>query len=135
MFTSETKIRVRYSETDQMGYVYYGNYPAYYEVGRTEMIREIGFTYDELEKRGVMLPVASLSVKYMKPGRYDDLLTIRTRIKEKPNVRINFEYQVYNQFGDLLNTGTTTLIFVNAQTRKPMRAPDYFMEKIEHYFD
>jgi len=134
MIIDETKIRVRYIETDRMGYVYYGHYAQFYEVGRTEMLRGFGITYKQLEEDGYFLPVADLNINYLKPAVYDDLLTVKTFLKKKPLIKLEFEYEVYNQENVLLNTGTTLLIFVDAQTRKPVKAPLYFLEKIEKYF-
>ena len=134
MFTFETKLRVRYGETDQMGYVYYGNYPLYYEVGRTELMRQFGFPYKKIEELGIMLPVKSLDVKYFKPAVYDDLLTIKTIIQEIPKARITFYYEIFNENNDLLNQGTTTLVFVDEKTRKPRRAPEKLTEQLKPYF-
>ena len=128
MYISETKIRVRYSETDQMGYVYYGNYPAFYEVGRTDALREMGTTYHTLEKKGVMMPVASLSIKYIKPAKYDDLLTVKTIVKELPKMRMHFFYEVYNEAGDLLNIGETVLAFIDMKRNRPIACPDWLIE-------
>lgn len=131
MFTTETKIRVRYSETDKMGYVYYGNYAAYYEVARAEMMREIGFTYKQMEDKGCMMPMLDIYIKYHKPARYDDLLTIKTSIENLPDSRMTFHYEVYNsETAQLLNVGQTTLAFINAQTYRPMRAPEWFLDII-----
>lgn len=135
MFVHEEKVRVRYAETDQMGYVYYGNYATYYEVARTEMLRKTGFSYKELEEMGVMMPVLEMNIKYYQPAKYDDLLTIRVIIKEKPSVRIKFDYEVYNEQGVLLNTGMTQLVFVDMKRNRPCRAPEVFMKKMEPYFD
>ena len=135
MFIHEEKIRVRYAETDQMGYVYYGNYGAYYEVARTEMLRKTGFSYKELEEMGIMMPVLEMNIRYFQPAKYDELLTIKVIIKEKPKVRIKFEYEVYNQQEILLNKGTTELVFVNMEKNRPCLAPDIFLSKIDPYFD
>ncbi|NGM72356.1 acyl-CoA thioesterase [Sphingobacterium sp. SGL-16] len=135
MFVHEEKVRVRYAETDQMGYVYYGNYAAYYEVARTEMLRKRGFSYKELEEMGVMMPVLEMNIKYIQPAKYDELLTIKVIIREKPAVRIKFEYEVYNEAGTLLNTGTTQLVFVDMAKNRPCKAPDVFMKQMEPYFD
>ena len=97
MFTSETKIRVRYGETDQMGYMYYGNYAAFYEVARTEMLRSLGMTYKSMEEDGVMMPVLELKTKYIKPALYDEEITIKVIIKTKPSVRIVFNYEMFNE--------------------------------------
>ncbi len=128
MFKTETTIRVRYGETDQMGYVYYGNYAQYYEVGRVESLRSLGISYKELEAMGVMLPVVNLNINYKKPAFYDDELTIVTTLKELPTVKIIFEYECYNQHNQLINTGNTTLVFLNKQTMKPMQAPQNIIE-------
>ena len=130
MFIHEEKIRVRYAETDQMGYVYYGNYGAYYEVARTEMLRKTGFSYKELEEMGIMMPVLEMNIRYFQPAKYDELLTIKVIIKEKPKVRIKFEYEVYNQQEILLNKGTTELVFVNMEKNRPCLAPDIFLSKM-----
>jgi acyl-CoA thioester hydrolase len=134
MYTSETKIRVRYGETDKMGYVYYGIYPLYYEVGRTELMREFDFPYSKIEEMGIMLPVISLDIKYTKAALYDDLLTIKTIIKELPSARITFNYEVYNQQNELLNNGSTTLVFIDEKTRKPRRAPDELIKRLSPHF-
>ncbi len=127
MYVSETKIRVRYSETDKMGYVYYGNYPAFYEVGRAEAMRELGMTYREMEDKGVMMPIASMQLKYIRPAYYDDLLTVRTIVKELPTSRMHFFYEVYNEQEKLLNHGETILAFVNINTQRPCPAPGWFL--------
>src|ERR1700741_3439944 len=118
MYISETKIRVRYGETDQMGYAYYGNYAQYFEVGRVEALRGLGMSYKAMEDGGIMLPVLDFKVKFIKPAFYDDLLTIRTYIKELPAARIKFEYETYNEKEVLLNVGDTTLVFVNKSTNR-----------------
>jgi acyl-CoA thioester hydrolase len=134
MYISETTVRVRYAETDKMGYVYYGNYTHYYEVGRVEALRQLGTSYKEMEDSGVMLPVYTCSIKYLKPALYDDLLLIKTTIKELPKARITFDYEIFNEKGDLLNQGTTTLVFIDMKTNRPRPAPDSFIEKISKFF-
>ena len=134
MYISETTVRVRYAETDKMGYVYYGNYTQYYEVGRVEALRELGTSYKDMEDNGVMLPVYTCTIKYLKPAFYDDLLVIKTTIKELPTAKISFDYEVYNQKGELLNTANTVLVFINIATNKPCPAPALFIEKIKKYF-
>ncbi|WP_164112901.1 MULTISPECIES: acyl-CoA thioesterase [Sphingobacterium] len=134
MFTYEHQLRVRYAETDQMGYVYYGNYAAFYEVARTEMLRQTGMSYKELEEMGVMMPVLEMYTKYLQPVKYDELITIRTIIRERPSIRITFEYEIFNEAGTLLNTGMTQLVFVDMKKNRPCRAPEVFMEKIDAYF-
>lgn len=135
MFSSEIQIRVRYSETDRMGYVYYGNYAAYFELARVESIRKLGFSYKEMEDRGIMLPVLEYSIKYFKPAYYDDVLTIKTLIPQLPQARINFEYEVYNHNNDLLNKARTTLVFVDIQSKKPCSAPSSFIEALQSFFN
>ncbi len=134
MYSATTDIRVRYAETDQMGYVYYGNYAMYYEVGRVEALRQLGFTYRELEDMGVMMPVLDLHCKFHKPARYDDLLTIKTTIPEIPAVKMKFTYEITNERGELVNYGETTLAFVNKSTGRPMRIPDVMRELFEPYY-
>lgn len=133
MFESQTQIRVRYAETDQMGYVYYGNYAAYYEVGRVESLRSLGLSYKELEEQGVMMPVLENKSKYIAPARYDELLTIKTAIREEPQVRIQFHYEIYNESDKLIHTGETMLVFVNMETGRPCQIPD-LMSKLLHPF-
>lgn len=135
MFVFEHKLRVRYAETDQMGYVYYGNYAAFYEEARTEMLRQTGISYRKLEEMGVMLPVLEMHTKYHQPARYDDLLTIKIIIKEKPAIRIKFEYEIYNEAQQLINTGMTQLVFVDRQKNRPCKAPQVFLDKMDAYFD
>ncbi|BDD00036.1 thioesterase family protein [Persicobacter psychrovividus] len=135
MFTYETQIRVRYAETDQMGYMYYGNYATYYEVARTEALRSLGATYKEMEKQGVMLPVLELHNKFIRPAHYDDLLTVKTMIKELPGMRITFFYEVTNESGTLINHGKTTLVFVKMATGKPTLPPEPIMNLFKPYFE
>lgn len=135
MFVFDYQIRVRYAETDQMGYVYYGNYAAFYEIARTEMLRSTGISYKELEEMGVMLPVTEMKTKYLKPGKYDDLITIRVTIRKKPAVRIIFEYELFNENGELLNQGETTLVFVNMEKNRPCMPPQVFLDKMSKYFN
>ncbi|MFZ4260803.1 acyl-CoA thioesterase [Sphingobacterium sp. HJSM2_6] len=134
MFSFQHQIRVRYAETDQMGYVYYGNYASYYEEARTEMLRSTGLSYKELEEMGVMLPVVELLCNFIKPGKYDDLITINIYIRQKPSIRIKFEYELSNQDGELLNTGSTQLVFVDMIKNRPCRPPKIFQEKMAPYF-
>jgi acyl-CoA thioester hydrolase len=134
MFTHDIQLRVRYAETDQMGFVYYGNYATYFEVARVEAFRALGFSYREMEELGVMMPVLEYKTKYIKPALYDDLLTIRTCIKELPTARIKFDYEVLNETGVLLNVSETSLVFVSAETKRPCPMPDYFLNLIKPYF-
>ncbi|MDQ5929442.1 MAG: acyl-CoA thioester hydrolase [Bacteroidota bacterium] len=119
----ECKIRVRYSETDQMGVVYHGNYAQYFEVGRVEMLRNIGASYKLMEERGVMLPVVSLSMNYKKPAHYDDLLTIKTILKNQTSVKLEFDYEIYNENDELLTIANSVLVFVDMKTGRPMQPP------------
>lgn len=135
MLVFENKFRVRYADTDQMGYMYYGNYATYYEVARTEMLRSTGISYKELEGMGVMLPVTELQSKYLQAAKYDDLITVKTIIRERPSVRIRFEYEMHNEAGTLLNKGETILVFVDMKTGRPCRPPAAFEEKMNDYFD
>lgn len=128
--STETTLRVRYGETDQMGYCYYGNYAQYFEVGRVDALGTYGMSYKDLEARGYMLPVASYSVKYIRPAFYDNLLTIRTKIIKLKGVRIFFEYAILNEEGQLLATAETTLVFVDSETRKPVAPPEDFVTLI-----
>jgi acyl-CoA thioester hydrolase len=132
MIVAETQIRIRYSETDKMGFVYYGNYPQFYEIGRTELFRSADFSYKKLEDAGILMPVLNLSVQYIRPAFYDDLITIKTMVKEVPKSRITFDYEIYNQSGELINKGDTTLGFLNAKTMRPCRPPKEFIEYIEN---
>jgi acyl-CoA thioester hydrolase len=136
MFESEVQIRVRYAETDQMGYVYYGNYAAYYEVARTEVFRRLGIHYKEMEATGTMMPVLELKCKYLRPAKYDDMLTIKLLLKQKPKgSRILFEYEVYNEAQTLLNIGETTMVFVDMNSGRPTAVPALIHEKLDAYFN
>lgn len=128
-FTFE--IRTRYGETDQMGVIYYGIYPQYLEVARVEWLRSLGISYKELEALGVMLPVVSLQINYKRPARYDELLSITLTLREKPTSKITFDYQIFNEEKQLLAEANTTLVFVNEETFKPIKCPDFILEKIE----
>ncbi len=134
MLIHETKIRVYYEDTDKMGVVYYGNYPRYYEIGRTELIRSLGVSYKEMEESGIMLPASSLQVKYLKSAYYDDLLTVRTIIEKLPQVKFPIKTEIYNEQGELINEGETVLAFFNEKTGRPCRAPEYFIESMRAFF-
>lgn len=134
MYQYELKLRVRYAETDQMGFVYYGNYATYYEVARVEALRSLGITYKSLEAQGILLPVLENWSKYILPARYDDLLTIRIRMEKLPSTRLTFHYEVFNEEEKLINLGETTLVFVNRETEKPMMAPAFLMDILKPYF-
>jgi acyl-CoA thioester hydrolase len=134
MFSSEIKIRVRYAETDRMGYAYYGNYATYFEVARVESLREMGMTYKEMEDEGIILPVLEYYIKFIKPAFYDDLLSIKTVIKTMPGARIRFDYETFNEKNVLLNVANTILVFINKSNNKPCAAPPYFIEHIKKFF-
>lgn len=135
MFITETKIRVRYAETDQMGVVYHSNFFPYFESARTESIRELGFTYADMEKMGVIMPVVDVHCRYIRPARYDDLLTIRTTLKEMPlQHKIEFHHDVYNENEEHLATAKITLYFVEAGTMKKTVMPNQLQEKLQVYF-
>lgn len=123
-------LRTRYAETDQMGVVYYGNYPQYLELGRVEWLRAIGLTYKEMEAEGIMMPVVSLQIQYKKPALYDELITIRTKLKDLPSTKIEFDYEILNEKGELLSTANTTLVFVDAKTFRPVRCPEKVLDLI-----
>ncbi len=126
----EYEVRVRYSETDQMGVVYHGNYAQYFEMGRVEWLRNIGVSYKWMEENGVMLPVVSLNINFKKPARYDDLLTVKTIFKSQTSVKIEFDYEIRNKEGELLTIANSVLVFVNMKTGRPILPPDYVKEKL-----
>jgi acyl-CoA thioester hydrolase len=127
---SSTKTRVRYSETDQMGVVYHGNYAQFFELGRTEWLRDLGVTYKSMESSGIMLPVISLQCNFIKSAVYDDVLTIKTFLIKKPMVKIEFDYEVKNQKNELICTGNSVLAFIDMKTGKPTRCPDYLLKSL-----
>ncbi len=134
MLSHELKIRVRYGETDQMGYVYYGNYAQYFEMGRVEWLRDLGISYKRMEESGIMLPVLNLNIDYKNPAKYDDLLTLKTTLLKKPSVRIEFGFEIYNENQELLTKGYTSLVFIDMKRNRPTKAPDYILEKIDNLF-
>ena len=135
MYTHETQIRVRYGETDQMGYLYYGNYALYYEVGRAEMIRDLGLSYKEMEsKLGVMMPVMSLQMRFVRPALYDELVTIRTTLRELPTSTITFHMELFNEKKKLLNGGSVKLCFVEMATNRTVGPPQYLIDKLQAFF-
>lgn len=118
-----------------MGYVYYGNYAQFFEVGRVEWLRALGVSYKSLEESGIMLPVIQLNINYMKPAKYDDLLTITTIMTKKPLVKIEFDFEVHNENNDLLTTGYTSLVFMDMKKNKPIKAPQYLLDQIYAQFN
>jgi len=136
MIQAQTKFRVRYAETDQMGYVYYGRYAEYYEVGRVEAMRLLGFSYKEVEARGILMPVIDLQISYKKPAFYDDEITIITTLKEIPTgYRIKFDYETKNAQNEILNTGAVTLVFIDKQSNKMVKVPEWFKAALLPFFD
>lgn len=135
MFSFSYQLRVRYADTDQMGYVYYGNYARYYEIARVESLRSLGLTYKELEHSGIIMPVAENKSKFIRPARYDEVLTLKTIIRALPEKRITFEYEIYNQDEKLINLGETILAFVDLHTRRPCAAPDEIVNVLKPFFE
>ncbi len=133
MYATETIIRVRYAETDKMGYCYYGNYAQYFEVARVEALRNLGISYKSIEESGVILPVIKYNIEYKKPAYYDDEITVRCIVDKMPNVKIVFNYQTFKG-SLLLNEAQTTLVFVDQNTNKPIQAPKYILDKFKTYF-
>jgi len=129
------QVRVRYAETDQMGVVYHGNYAQYFEMGRVEWLRNLGVSYKWMEENGIMLPVVSLSMNYKKPARYDDLLTVKTIFKSQTSVKIEFDYEIYNEQGELLTIGNSVLVFVDMKTGRPILPPKYISERLVDFVE
>ncbi|MEB0249764.1 MULTISPECIES: thioesterase family protein [unclassified Mucilaginibacter] len=135
MFQNATKLRVRYGETDQMGYMYYGNYAEFFEVGRVEMLRSLGLTYSGMEASGIMMPVLELKCKYLKPARYDEEITINVIMDKMPGVKIHFRYELFNEREELIHLGETLLAFVNMKSNRPCLPPADFIEKLKPFFE
>ncbi len=136
MYSHDVTIRVRYGETDQMGYLYYGNYAEYFEVGRVELIRSLGLSYKELEEvHGIWLPVVSLEMRFVRPAYYDDLLTVRSTLKEMPDEHITFHVEILNEKRKLVNSGRVRLCFFDAKSKKVVMAPDFLLERLRPAFD
>jgi acyl-CoA thioester hydrolase len=135
MFENATKLRVRYGETDQMGYMYYGNYAEFFEVGRVEMLRSLGLTYSGIEASGIMMPVLELKCKYLKPARYDEEITINVIMDKMPGVKIHFRYELFNERHELIHIGETLLAFINMKTNRPCLPPSEFIEKLKPFFE
>ena len=135
MFTTQTQIRIHYALTDQMGVVYYGNYAQFYEIGRTESLRELGFTYKEIEAMGIALAVTDMHIRFLRPAKYDDVITVKTTLKEIPaHHKIIFHGEIYNQENQLLNTGVVTLYFLEAKTMRRSEMPLILKEQLLKYF-
>lgn len=135
MFEHSTKIRVRYGETDQMGYMYYGNYAEFYEVGRVEMLRSLGLTYSGMEESGIMMPVMEMNCKYLKPALYDEEITVNVIMDKMPGIKIHFRYELFNQKNELINTGSTLLVFINMKTNRPCLPSQEFLDKLKPFFE
>ncbi len=136
MLREEQKIRVRYSETDQMGFVYYGNYAAYYEVGRVEALRKLGIEYSKLEQEyGIWMPVTSMQIRFLRPARYDELLTIQTTLRKLPDKFITFDFEIRNEKSELLNAATVRLCFIDAKTEKQVNTPQHIVDQLREYFE
>jgi acyl-CoA thioester hydrolase len=133
MSSNITQIRVRYGETDQMGVVYHPNYASYFEVGRTEWLRQHGITYKKMEESGVMLPVVSLQINYKSSVYYDELIEVKTTLTKMPTASIEFEYKLTNENGDLLATGSTVLAFIDRERNRPMRCPKHLLDKLQKH--
>mgnify|MGYP003309274887 FL=1 len=131
MISFETKIRVEYHHTDQMGIVHHSNYVKFFEVARTEWLRAMGITYAEMERRGVMMPIVDVAVKYRNPALYDELISVTAFVDAMPMARMTFRYEVRGEDGREIATGSTTLGFIDSQTRRPQRAPQWLMEVIK----
>ena len=135
MLTSQTTHRVRYGETDQMGYLYHGRYALLYEIGRTEMLRDLGLSYAEMEREvGVMMPVMSMNQRFVRPARYDEVLTITTQLRHVPERTMTFHFEIHNEEGKLLNGGSVKLCFVNVRTQRTVTVPEYLMQVIRPNF-
>ena len=135
MYSHNFQKRVRYGETDQMGYLYYGRYADLYEIGRVEMLRSLGLTYREMEEeQGIMLPVKSLQMRFVRPAKYDELLTIKTTLRELPGKDIVFHVEVFNEKNKMVNGGAVRLAFVEMATNKTVTAPSFLVEKLKHFF-
>lgn len=131
MKSHNTYVKVRYAETDQMGVVHHGNYADYLEMARLDWLDELGVSYKIMEQEGVMLPVYEMHFKYIKSALFDDTLKIVTKLRKIPSVKIEFDYEIYNQEEELLTTANTVLVFMDMETRKPMRCPEYIIEKLK----
>jgi acyl-CoA thioester hydrolase len=135
MYSFDTKLRVRYYETDKMGVVHHSNYVRYYELARTEMMIFLGFSYGTMEKEGVMMPVVSVLSRYIKPAYYEDELTVRVIVKNMPTAKMHFFYEIYNQNAELINAGETILSFTNMATNRPCRPPQRLMDMMKSIID
>ncbi len=131
IFQHDTNIRVCYGDTDAMGVVYYGTYPRYYEISRTEMLRYYGISYKEVEEEGMILPVRSIQINYLKPAYYDEVLTVRSMMEELPAVRFIIKTEIYNSQGELINHGEVVLVSTSPVTGRAMRTPAWILDKLK----
>ncbi len=134
MFIHTTSLRVRYAETDQMGYMYYGNYAQFYEVGRVEMLRSLGLTYKSMEESGIIMPVLDMRSRFIKPALYDQEITIKVAMAKMPSVRIHFAYHLFNPEQELINEGETTLVFIDQKRNKPCLPSADFLNRLQQFF-
>ncbi len=132
MKIDKIQIRVRYGETDQMGVVYHGNYALYLEAGRIEWLRKLGISYKSMEENGIMLPVVSMNINYKKSAGYDDVINVKTQLKNIPTAKIEFEYEITNENGEMITIANTTLVFIDMKTNLPVRAPQYILDLLEN---
>ena len=131
MKNHQVEVRVRYSETDQMGVVYHGNYIPYFEIGRVEWLRNKGISYKSMEESGIALPIVSMNINYKKSARYDELLTVHTTFKSQSSVKIEFDCAIYNEAKELLTTAHFILVFLALKTGRPIAPPDYILELLK----
>lgn len=134
MRKNEITFTVRYGETDQMGVVYHGNYAQYLELGRLSWLKDLDVSYKKMEENGIILPVISLQINFKQSALYDDAITVVTKLKKKPAVKIEFGYEIFNEKGDLLVTANTVLAFLNKETKRPIKCPDYVLKKIDDFY-
>lgn len=128
---NEINFRIRYGETDQMGIVYHGNYAQYFEIGRTEWLRNLGITYKQMEAEGIKLPVISLTVNFKKSVCYDDVIKVKTTLKKMPTASIEFDYEIENEKGEIVTTGNTVLAFIDINKNRPTRCPQHILDKLQ----
>jgi acyl-CoA thioester hydrolase len=133
MIISKINHRILYGQVDEMGYMYYGNYPLFYEMGRTELLRMLGISIKQLAGKGILLPAITMDIKYIKPVFYDELITIITMVKEIPKTRLKFYFEIFSEQKDLINTGSITFAFINKMSRKPKRAPVFLVNKFKNF--
>lgn len=134
MRKNEITFTVRYGETDQMGVVYHGNYAQYLELGRLSWLKDLDVSYKKMEENGIILPVISLQINFKQSALYDDAITVVTKLKKKPAVKIEFDYEIFNEKGSLLVTANTVLAFLNKETKRPIKCPDYVLKKIDDFY-